>query len=282
MKKILFSVLLFVMGALTASANEGSSDAVFAPAETNSQFALQAKMVDNTVILQWTPVAKQKPEGFNYYKIVRSERNATPVYPDDGYIGYSSEVGFSTFTDTNPLYGKTYYRVCAIYDSNSTGLRPRYCSNVVVTSKESQKSEVPPAPSQKPSEPVKQQPEQQVPPKPVNEPQKQPEPKKEPQKQTQLEPKKEPQNTITTNALKKRLDTLLLNFQKSLDKREISSSDKASIIAKAIERYTNLAQKTQSASVKKMCSYMIERLNQMKNQYVEEDTTEIEGILSGL
>lgn len=284
MKKILFLVFFFGMNIVAASASEGSNDAVFAPVETNSQFALQGKMVDNTVILQWIPVAKLKPEWFNYYKIVRSERNTNPVYPDDGYIDYSSDPGLSTYTDKSPLYGKAYYRVCMIYDANSTGLKPRYCSNTVALSRETQKNDVipPPPPTQKLQEPIKSQPETSQPPKPpVNDQQRQTEPKKEPQKQPQPEPKKEPSNS-TSSILKKRLDAILLNFQKSLDKREISSSDKVSIIEKAIERYNALSQKTQSSTTKKMCSYMIEKLNLMKNQYVEEDTWEIEWILSGL
>lgn len=64
-----------------------------------------------------------------YYKVSRSQTNTSPVYPDDGYIFYSSTE--RAYTDPEPPFGKNYYRVCAITNSNT-----RICSNVITVTVE--------------------------------------------------------------------------------------------------------------------------------------------------
>jgi hypothetical protein len=105
------------------------------------------------------PIAKLNPDGFVYYKVVRSEKNATPAYPDDGYIEYSSDFVFSTYTDKNPLAGKAYYRVCAIYDVNASGLKPRVCSNVLAISRSSAETPVVISPKEQKTPPLPPKPE---------------------------------------------------------------------------------------------------------------------------
>ncbi len=68
---------------------------------------------------------KYVPEGFNYYKVIRSATNENPVYPDDKYIFYTSKTDELSYTDATPIKGEAYYRVCSIAKPN------RYCSNVV-------------------------------------------------------------------------------------------------------------------------------------------------------
>lgn len=79
------------------------------------------------------------PENFNYYKVVRSQENADPVYPDDGYIFVGAE-GDTSYTDTAVPAGISYYRVCSIAKPE------RYCSPVVTIESEGSTVE--------PSEPV--------------------------------------------------------------------------------------------------------------------------------
>lgn len=81
-----------------------------------------ATLEDGKVYTKWTPYA---PDGFNYYKVVRSTTNADPVYPDDSYIKADGNPEASSYIDASPKAGKAYYRVCSIAKPN------RYCSNVV-------------------------------------------------------------------------------------------------------------------------------------------------------
>jgi hypothetical protein len=74
----------------------------------------------------WTPLPDSSVtyngtayENFNYYKVVASETNPFPVYPDDGYLSYLSDLGASRWTvdpaagdyNQSPVLepGKTYY-----------------------------------------------------------------------------------------------------------------------------------------------------------------------------
>ncbi len=76
--------------------------------------------------MKWNQFDTFSDESLRYYKIVRSNTNPKPVYPDDGYIKYDSNIGFTSYTDNEPKSGINYYRVCAITENQN-----RYCSNVV-------------------------------------------------------------------------------------------------------------------------------------------------------
>ncbi|MFC1747830.1 S-layer homology domain-containing protein [Pseudomonadota bacterium] len=69
------------------------------------------------------------PTNFNYYKVVRSQENSDPVYPDDGYIFVGGE-GDTSYTDTSVPAGTSYYRVCSIAKPD------RFCSPVVTIDSE--------------------------------------------------------------------------------------------------------------------------------------------------
>lgn len=76
------------------------------------------------VFISWTKF--EKNEWFKYYKVVRSQTNDNPVYPDDWYIKVESDINKLDFVDYSPKVWTSYYRVCAITSENN-----RYCSNVV-------------------------------------------------------------------------------------------------------------------------------------------------------
>lgn len=110
------------------------SSYVFATSETSSNWYNQAifdwsiefkaELDGNNVYTKWTTY--DKGEWFQFYKIIRSDSVENPIYPDNGYIEYYTDVNKTEYVDYNPLYGSSYYRVCAItYENN------RYCSNVV-------------------------------------------------------------------------------------------------------------------------------------------------------
>ena len=55
--------------------------------------------------------------GFQYYKVVRSETDPEPVYPEDGYIAVRNK-GEEHYNDISAIKGKSYYyRICAVGDS---------------------------------------------------------------------------------------------------------------------------------------------------------------------
>jgi hypothetical protein len=67
-----------------------------------------------------------KSNNFTYYKLVRSSTVTSPVYPDNGYIYYSSDVDVLSYTDKSVPTGTSYYRICQIASP------ARYCSEKVV------------------------------------------------------------------------------------------------------------------------------------------------------
>ena len=113
--------------ALPASATGDGSSADQRPVKEWNTFYLKATAKDGKVYLNWTTApAKSLESGWNYWKVVRSTKNASPVYPNDGYIRYDGDrLGFTSYVDENPESSPAWYRVCAITDA------ARYCSNVV-------------------------------------------------------------------------------------------------------------------------------------------------------
>lgn len=49
---------------------------------------VQGKVVDGKVVLNWT---KASEDGFTYYKVVASQSNSSPRYPQDGYLYYITD-----------------------------------------------------------------------------------------------------------------------------------------------------------------------------------------------
>ncbi len=126
MKKAFYSLLALVFINLSASATytESTSNWYSSPiSDTNLSF--EASVSWESVKTSWDTFTKDE-DNFIYYKIIRSQKNSSPIYPDDGYIYYTTDINTNSYTDKSPLEGTTYYRVCAI-----TSEKERYCSNVV-------------------------------------------------------------------------------------------------------------------------------------------------------
>lgn len=130
MKKISFLVLI-LLGISSTYATYTTTDSSnwYPEPILDSSINFKATLDWGKVYTSWS--AYNKDEGFVYYKVVRSADNSNPVYPDNGYIYYTSEKNTTEYIDSNPLYGTAYYRVCAI-----TSEKNRYCSNVVKIYKE--------------------------------------------------------------------------------------------------------------------------------------------------
>lgn len=90
---------------------------------------LSVQQVPNGMQLNWTP---STISGFVYYKVVRSETNGNPYYPNDGYVTALSNQSTTSYTDATAISGKTYYyRICA-----KDGSGVVWCGNVVNITKQ--------------------------------------------------------------------------------------------------------------------------------------------------
>lgn len=128
MKKILISMLL-IFSIISANATYTSTSNWYNTPILDESLDFEAKLDWWKVYTSWT--AYSQDESLKYYKVVRSQDTTNPVYPDNWYIYYSSDINSTSYVDQKPLTGTTYYRVCAITNENN-----RYCSNVVTIYKE--------------------------------------------------------------------------------------------------------------------------------------------------
>ncbi len=108
-----------VLFPIASSTGSNESSVVFDPS-----ISFSAVLQDGKVVTNWSRYAHA--ESFSYYKVVRSQTNQNPVYPDDGYIYYSDNTNTLTYTDTSVPTGMSYYRICHIASSK------RYCSQNVI------------------------------------------------------------------------------------------------------------------------------------------------------
>ncbi len=129
MKKIISLIICFlILGISISYASTSSSSSWKTPILSNSlQFI--AKLDNWKVYMNWTSFYKALwdiNEDFKYYKVVRSQSVSNPVYPDNWYIKYESNITKTSYIDKSPKSWISYYRLCAM-----TYAKNRYCSNVV-------------------------------------------------------------------------------------------------------------------------------------------------------
>jgi hypothetical protein len=118
-----FFVLLMAGGTALATGTGESSgyDAVTYDDTIGFSAVLQE---DGSVKATWSKY--DHAESFTYYKLVRSQENDNPVYPDDGYIYYGGDIDGLSYTDADVPEGFSWYRICQIASPK------RYCSKTVV------------------------------------------------------------------------------------------------------------------------------------------------------
>ncbi|MBN2306964.1 S-layer homology domain-containing protein, partial [Candidatus Peregrinibacteria bacterium] len=121
---LLVLALLLVVPAITLATGSASSGYNEPILEEALEF--EAVLDGDQVNTSWV---KYAPEGFNYYKVIRSTTNPDPVYPDDGYIQAIGDADTTSYVDHDVPEGVSYYRVCSIVNPN------RYCSHVVTIEK---------------------------------------------------------------------------------------------------------------------------------------------------
>lgn len=115
-----FALFLLLGTGFTRAENVTNSVSFSEPILTPSlEFTAEYDPQKNHVIMNWSPWA----EDLMWYKLVRSQENANPSYPDDGYIYYSTNSQETVYTDKSPPQGNVFYRICAI-----TFHKEVYCS----------------------------------------------------------------------------------------------------------------------------------------------------------
>lgn len=125
-KSLLIAISVFaVSAAYSGTFANGQESGGYSPVTVSKEFGFSATHSEGKVTMKWTPVIGNDGESFKYFKVVRSNTNSNPTYPEDGYIKYSSERDFSSYVDESPKNGTNWYRVCAIYEKD------RVCSEVV-------------------------------------------------------------------------------------------------------------------------------------------------------
>lgn len=115
--------MLFLISQTLVLATEGSSEYYPVNYDDDITFTMTDNH-DGTVTASWSKYAHA--QDFTFYKLIRSQINYDPVYPEDGYIFYSDNINTLTYTDTEIPSGKSYYRICHIAEQY------RYCSKIVL------------------------------------------------------------------------------------------------------------------------------------------------------
>jgi predicted secreted protein len=125
MKKILLSFLIcfsffFANMVMANNTSSETNDLVYLDSITISAVLNS----DGNVEVNWS--AYNQSNSFTYYKVVRSQTVSNPVYPNNGYIFYSTDKTVTSYLDKEVPAGINYYRVCQITSGT------RYCSKDVI------------------------------------------------------------------------------------------------------------------------------------------------------
>lgn len=113
MKKAILALVVLALcnlGGLGAESGE-SGDSDYAKPVLVKEIAFTASYKDGQVSTSWK---KYLRNDFQWYKLVRSQENANPVYPDDGYVFYTEDPGVTTYQDPAPKAGVWYYRLTIV------------------------------------------------------------------------------------------------------------------------------------------------------------------------
>ncbi len=234
-----FLVWTMFLSPLVSKATYNDKDNWYKDPITKNEFNFTLKVDWDDVILNWTRFDNFSKWDFKYYKVVRSNSNPNPVYPDDWYIKYDSDIWFTSYTDENPKDGINYYRICAITHQND-----RYCSKTLVAKIVDNDDD-----------------------------------KEEKITQKEVEKKydeeKKVENKWLSKAVTKKLDGIISNFEKKLnEKLWDDTTKKVEVLNNVILQLEQLKQKNKKLT--NIVDYVIKWIN---NILSESDFTDIEKIL---
>jgi len=124
---LIIALCLFFGGiaSVQATVSSSSTNSGYEPVIYDSSIDFEAVLnSQGKVEAKWSKY--NKSDDFTFYKLVRSSSVSNPVYPDNGYIFYSSDINNLSYLDANVSLGTNYYRICQIAQTK------RYCSQKVV------------------------------------------------------------------------------------------------------------------------------------------------------
>lgn len=126
MKKIAVISMILVWFSAACFANSSVYTSEYKAPILKTSLEFSASYANGKVVTSWKNIDVVTTNAMKRYKVVKSNVNHFPVYPEDGYITAISDRNQLHFTETSPSNGTYYYRVCAIMEDMN-----RYCSNVV-------------------------------------------------------------------------------------------------------------------------------------------------------
>ncbi len=81
----------------------------------------KAKLRNGEVYTSWKHYTR---EDFKYYKVVKSQTNRDPIYPEVSAIFYSDDATKTRYKDSEVEPGTWYYRLCIITKQNKRWISP--------------------------------------------------------------------------------------------------------------------------------------------------------------
>ena len=128
MRKIIIFIIICTLVAGMAygkgkSSKKGKKKHHYSEPVVVDAIGFRATYQNGVVETRWK---KYLRDDLKHYKVVKSNTNTNPVYPDDGYIYATGASDKTTFTDRKVTSGTWYYRVCII-----TKQGDRWVSSVV-------------------------------------------------------------------------------------------------------------------------------------------------------
>ncbi len=120
-----FLLAVLLVSLLTPSSLATTTDSGYDAVTYDTSITFTATLNnDGTVMTNWSKY--NHAEDFTYYKLIRSQTNNNPVYPEDGYIYFGGDLNNLSYLDEDVPSGTSYYRICQIASPK------RYCSTPVV------------------------------------------------------------------------------------------------------------------------------------------------------
>ncbi len=101
-KKYLLATVIPVALSFISLVHANGTESGYKAPITTEKFGFTAVLNDGKVDMTWKRFDSFSDESLQYYKVVRSSNNPKPVYPEDGYIKYDTDMGFTSYTDNEP------------------------------------------------------------------------------------------------------------------------------------------------------------------------------------
>lgn len=235
MLKYIVSIFILMVTFSSVSAGESVNTSPEFGAVQLYDFDFEAELENGKVYMEWDEF---DGDDFKWYKIVRSQKNISPAYPEDGGIRYFDSSDVVKAHDYAPR-GVSYYRLCAITHENE-----RFCSRVVTIENNSDTA-------------------------------KKEYYKKTQDKKTYIKKVHKENRVHVTSKLKTRLQNFVKNYATRLENSDLSDDEKFEKIETMIERLDVIAEK--KPRLETIIDYLVQKLRDLQSEY-QDDLGEIESL----